>query len=276
MNKSTLTNYLNTITKIVKKHSPEILTGLGIAGMITSTVLAVKATPRALELIEAEKKRQNDELLEDALNSHKDECLHIDRLKPLDVVKVAWKPYIPSVLLSGGSVACLIAANSVNVRRQAALYSAYKLSENALEEYKEKIKETVGEKKAAAIEDKVAKDTVDKNPVSKSEVIITGGGTTLFLEPWSGRYFESDIESVRKAINDLNFEMGFGSEPYISLDQFYDKLNIAHTQGSSLVGWSIKDGQIEANYSSQITDDGRAAIVINWLKLPGPGFDDLY
>ena len=52
MNKSSIKNALKSIQTTVSKHSPEILTGIGIAGMITTTVLAVRATPKALVLIE--------------------------------------------------------------------------------------------------------------------------------------------------------------------------------------------------------------------------------
>ena len=67
MNKSNVTQLLKTAKKTLSKHSPEILTGIGIAGMITTTALAVKATPKALELIEMEKKHQNEELLQNEI-----------------------------------------------------------------------------------------------------------------------------------------------------------------------------------------------------------------
>ena len=55
MNKESIVNFFNGVRSTMDKHSPEILTGIGITGMITTTVLAVKATPKALELIEESK-----------------------------------------------------------------------------------------------------------------------------------------------------------------------------------------------------------------------------
>lgn len=55
MDKKTIAATIRNMQTAVKKHSPEILTGIGIAGMITTTVLAVRATPKALILIEEKK-----------------------------------------------------------------------------------------------------------------------------------------------------------------------------------------------------------------------------
>ena len=126
----------------VKKHSPTILTGVGIAGMITTTILAVQATPKALRLLE-EKKADISET---------------EKLPPIEVVKAAWKVYVPAVLTGILSTVCLIGANSVNQRRGAALAAAYSLSESALKEYREKVVETIGKKKEQAIRDDIAKD----------------------------------------------------------------------------------------------------------------------
>ena len=132
MNKNTITAAMRSMRTAVKKHSPEILTGIGIAGMITTTVMAVRATPKALILIEEKK----DEL-------------EVDELTPKETIQAAWTCYIPAAAIGTVSVACLIGASSVNMRRRAALATAYTLSESALKEYQEKVVETIGEKKGA-------------------------------------------------------------------------------------------------------------------------------
>ena len=104
----------NTTKRKALKRSPEILTGLGVAGMITTVVLSVKATPKAMKLIEEEKfNRQNEQ---DSI-----------KLTKIETVKVAWKPYIPAIVTGTVSVGCLIGAASVSTRRTAAIATAYKL-----------------------------------------------------------------------------------------------------------------------------------------------------
>lgn len=275
MSKTDVTKYFKMVKQFAKKRSPEILTGIGIAGMITTTVLAVKATPKALQLIEEEKDRRTDKILEGMSPNEDENCWQVVKLKPIEVAKVAWKPYIPAVLLGASSVACLIGANSVHARRQAALYSAYKLSETAFTEYRDKVLETVGEEAEKEVRDKVAKDKVEKNPASKTEIYMTGKGESLFYDPISDRHFMSDIETIRKIVNDLNYAMGYGSEMYVSLSQLYDELGLKHTSISDNIGWNIRDGLIEPDFSSQI-DEGKPCIVLDWLKVPSYDFDSNY
>lgn len=272
MNKPNVNKYFKMATRMVKKRSPEILTGLGIAGMITTTVLAVKATPKALTLIQDAEIEKVDKQVKEGKGP--DEL--VKNLTPVEVVKVAWKPYIPAVLLGTASVACLIGANSVHARRHAALYSAYKLSETAYAEYKDKVVETIGEKKEKKVRDEIAKDKVEKNPASKTEIFMTGKGESLFYDPLSDRYFMSDMESIRKIVNDLNYAMGYGTEMYVSLSQLYDELGLKHTGVSDDIGWNISDGLIEPEFSTQMSDDGRPCIVMDFLVTPQYNYDRVY
>lgn len=245
---SKLSVFFKAARNTASKHSPEILTGIGIAGMITTTVLAVKATPKALKL------------MEDA-QYDKEEDLTVP-----EKVKATWKCYIPATLLGLASVGCLIGANSVNLRRKAALATAYKLSETALAEYKEKVIETVGEEKAKDIKSAIAKDKMEKNPVTKSEVIITDKGESLFCDSISGRYFKSDMNTIEKAVNTINRRLL--NEMSVSLTEFYSEIGLSPTSLSEELGWNMNDGQIEIDFSSQITDDGRPCIYIEYEIAP--------
>lgn len=245
---SKLSVFFKAARNTASKHSPEILTGIGIAGMITTTVLAVKATPKALKL------------MEDA-RYDKEEDLTVP-----EKVKVTWKCYIPATLLGLASVGCLIGVNSVNLRRKAALATAYKLSETALAEYKEKVIETVGEEKAKDIRSAIAKDKMEKNPVTKSEVIITDKGESLFCDSISGRYFKSDMNTIEKAVNTINRRLL--NEMSVSLTEFYSEIGLSPTSLSEELGWNMNEGQIEIDFSSQITDDGRPCIYIEYEIAP--------
>lgn len=256
MNKSTIVNFFKAVRTSASKHSPEILTGLGIAGMITTTVLAVKATPKALQLIEEAEVAKIDSGDEEPLTK-------------VEVVKVAWKPYVPALVLGTASTACLIGASSVSLRRNAALATAYQLSTTALNEYKEKVVETIGEKKDEIIKDKIAKDKVEKNPIGTHDVIITGKGTTLCYDAQFGKYFESDIETIRRSINNINYKLTTGQYEYVSLNELYAELNIPRIDIGDDVGWNIgRDGQVEVDFSAQIADDGRPCIVMQYQVAP--------
>lgn len=250
----------------MEKHSPEILTGVGIAGMITTTVLAVRATPKALILIEEEKRRQNKELYEDAERKGLDGHLRVDWLKPMELVRTTWVCYIPATVTGCLSVACLIGASSVNVKRNAALATAYSLSESALKEYQEKVVQTIGEKKEQEIRDSIAKDKLSRDPVVNKEIIITGRGETLCYDTITSRYFKCDIEKLRRVENELNKRLI--SEMYISLNEFYYEIGLRTTDLGNDLGWNIGDGLINLEFSSQLAEDETPCLVIGYQVAP--------
>ena len=256
MNKLNLAKFTKQTKRFLIKHQPEILTGVGIAGMLTTTVLAVKATPKAIRLLEEKK-----------------EELEVDTLTPVETVKATWKCYIPAALTGVASTACLIGSSSINVRRNAALTAAYKLSETALSEYKSAVVETIGEKKEHLIHDKIAEKQIERNPIDKSSIIITEKGNTLCFDPFSGRYFKSDIDKIRKAENTLNKQIltdAFGEG--VSLNDFYDELGLPHTKRGYEIGWNV-DNLVEIYLSAQIAGEeteyeGTPCIVIEFTTPP--------
>jgi len=248
MKKEIAKSFLSLKTAI-KKHSPEILTGIGIAGMITTTVMAVRATPKALILIEERK-----------------EEIGAEKLEAMDMIKTAWACYIPAAITGTLSVACLIGASSVNARRNAALATAYTLSESALKDYQGKVIEMFGDKKNEAVKDAVAKDKVEKNPVITREVIITEKGNTLCYDAISGRYFKSDIEKIKKAECELNRQIL--DDMYVSLNDFYYEIGLDSVKLGDELGWNVDSGYIDLSFSSQLASDGTPCLVIDYSVAP--------
>lgn len=244
---------LSKVAKNVKaaatKHSPEILTGIGIAGMVTTIVMAVKATPKALILIEEKKNEEG-----------------LDSLTPIETVKASWQCYIPSAIVGTVSIFCLIGASSANLRRNTALATAYTLSESALKGYQGKVVETIGDKKEQFVRDSIAKDKLDENPVTTREVIITEKGNTLCYDTISGRYFKSDIDKLKKAMNELNRNML--DEMFISLNDFYYEIGLSNTKLGDDLGWNVSEGLIDLKFSSQLTDDGTPCVVMDYSIAP--------
>jgi hypothetical protein len=258
MNKQTLSKIVRDMRLSVSKHSPEILIGIGIAGMLTTTVLAVKATPKALQLMEMRK-----------------EELEVESLPPVEVVKTTWKCYIPAAISGAVSIACIVGSNSVNARRNAALATAYKLSETAFSEYRDKVTETIGEKKERVVRDKNSEEQVKNNPVSKTDVIVTGKGQTLCFDPLSSRYFYSDLEKIKRAANKLNYEIN--TSPFynggVTLNNFYDEIGLPSTMTGDSLGWNLNTGLIDIYPSAQMVEEGEEhegepCIVLNYTNPP--------
>lgn len=257
MSKQTLSKFARDMQTSLSRHSPEILMAIGITGMITTTVLAVKATPKAIRLME---ERKNE--------------LEVESLTPVETVKATWKCYVPAAISGVTSVACLIGSHSVNARRNAALAAAYKLSETAFSEYREKVVETIGEKKERVVRDKVSEKQVKDNPISRTEVIVTGKGQTLCFEPLSSRYFYSDLEKIKRAENKLNKDII--TDPFdtgVTVNDFYEEIGLPTTATGDGLGWNLRIGMIDIYPSAQMAEEGtehegEPCIVLNYANPP--------
>lgn len=248
LNKQVVKAGLKQIGKFVDSNSPVILTGMGLAGMITTVVFGIKATPKAEKIIKCEESQ-------------------LERpLTKVEIVKHTWKCYIPTVAMGAASAACIIGGQSVSLRRNAALAGLYAFTDNTLKEYQDKIIETVGEKKNTDILDGMAKDIVDQNPVNELNV-IRAGGDHLCYDPLTGRYFRSDIELINRAMNNLN--KCLIDDRYETLNDFYYLLGLPEVDsivGEDL-GWNT-DKLLDLGFSSQLASNGEPCIVLRYDVAP--------
>ena len=249
MSKGNLSKMTRSVKAALHKHSPEILTGFGIAGMVTTTVLAVRATPKALVLIEQKK----DEL-------------GTDKLTVKETVQTAWKCYVPSAVIGGASVLCLIGASSVNLRRNAALATAYALSESTLKDYQKKVVEEIGEKKEKKVREAVSKEAIEKNPVSKNKIIITGNGDSLCYDMMCKRYFMSSIDKLKKVENELNKRLF--RDNYVSLNEFYSEIGLDDVGAGYYLGWNVEKGLMELSFDCHLNEEGTPCVVVGFENPP--------
>ena len=134
--------------------------------------------------------------------------------------------------------------------------------------------ETIGEKKEELIRDKIHKDRMEKDPVSKNEIFITDKGDTLCYDYYTGRYFKSDIEKIKRAINELNRKMLL--ENYVSLNDFYEEIGLARTSTGDRLGWNTDTGLLDLNFSSQLSEEGKPCLVIDFKVMPKYDFDKFF
>lgn len=249
MSKSKFKKACKAVTLGTRKRFPAILLGFGITGMGTAVVTAITATPKALILLEEAKVE-----------------LDTDELTAKETVETVWKCYVPTAVFFTLSTACLIGSHSISTRRYAALMTAYALSESDLINYKSKVSEIFGEKKEKEVRDALAKDKMDANPARAKEIIITEKGKTLFFEPLSGRYFRSDVNEVKKAVNELNRRML--EETDISVNDFYYEIGLDNTLKGDEIGWNVYKGYIELDLSAHLSAEGEPCIYLGHYQPP--------
>lgn len=240
--------------KFVTDNTPGILTGLGVAGTVTTAVLTGKASySAALMIAEAKIPFERG----DAEEPTKEE-----------LVKLVWKEFIPPAVVGVATVTAIIAANRVGSRRAAALAAAFKVSEKMAEEYKEKVVTTLGKQSEEKMRAKLAEEQMQRTP--GRELVILSGKDTLFFDAFSGRYFNAEIEKVRRAVNEINFQVN--NSFYASLTDFYDMLGLPRTEVSDEFGWNA-DALLEIVFTPVLAENDQPAISITFNKTPIRGYD---
>lgn len=242
---------LKRLEKLTIDNSPAILTAVGVAGTIGTAVLTSKASFKAAKIIRDEQFKENVVALP---MEHED-------LATKEKVKLVWKEFVPPVSAGVATVAAIIGANHIHTRRAAAFAAAYSISEKQFSEYKEKALEKLGLKKEQELRDDIAQDHMTKNPVSGKTVIITDGGDVLCYDTFTGRYFKSSMESIKKAENDVNFQILHDGEA--SVGDLHERLGLKPTPFSEEIGWN-NDKPLEIQYSTVLSDDGRPCISIDF------------
>lgn len=238
------------------KHAPIILTCVAGVSAISATVSAVKATPKATILLQQKK--------EEIAKEEGVKPEEID-LSLQEIIQTTWKLYVPAAAFTTVSLGCMFGAAHINNQRQlgwAALYSATKKASDA---YERQVIEHVGAKENEEIHRKVVQQELKDNPVSRADVIATGKGPYLCYDTLSGRYFMSDIETIRRVVNDMN-QMMIG-QMYISLNEFYQELGLLPVDLGYDNGWNV-DELIDVQFSTMMADDGRPCLVLQYLTQP--------
>lgn len=234
------------------KHSPEILIGLGVAGLLGTTILAVRETPKALKLLENKKKE-----------------LDVEKLSVKDTVKTVWKNYIPCAVLAVTSIACIVGASNISARRNAALAAAYAIGNKAFSDYKEEVINLLGEEKDKEIKERVADKLLKENPVTNKEVIITDNNEHLCYDEITGRYFKSSQNKIKEAQNVINDRLR--DEMWVSLNDLYYELCLPNVRVGDDLGWNVDDGYLDIILSSRIAEDGTPCLTLDYSI--GPRYD---
>lgn len=243
-----LQQIINQAMKVLKANSPELFTGIAVAGVATTAYLAARAGFQSAQLLQGVETLPNDRK---------------ERVKEL--VQHTWRLYVPAGVTGAITIGCIVGAKKTSGQRTAAALAAYSLTEKAFSEYKEKVVEQIGANKEQKVRDELAQDKVTRYPTTSREVIIVGGGHVLCCELYTNRYFRSDMETLRKAQNEINYKIN--NTLYVDLNEFYELIGLPHTSRSGGMGWN-SDKLLELQFSTVLAegDEPCLAFEYNYLK----------
>ena len=245
----------NNSKNMVEKHSPEILAGVGVVGVVASTVMACKATMKLNDILE-ESKETRDKIKEVESNPrYEAEYSHEDAKKDLTInytqtaMKIA-KLYAPAVILGSASLGCLLASNDILRKRNAALSAAYMTVDKSFKEYRQRVVDRFGEEVEKEIRYNIKAEEVTSTVVTEdgSETTLTETVKTMDPNLYSdyakffdeaSPYWQKDpeynlmfLKSQQQYATDLLRARG-----RLFLNEVYDMLGIEKTKAGQIVGW---------------------------------------
>ena len=257
---------LRQVQLFTKRHGATVLTCIGSVGVVATTVSAVKATPKAIRLLEEAKKEKGEELTK------------------VEKIKMAGPKYIPTVLLGVGTLVCIFGANVMNKKQQAAMVSAYTLLDSSYKEYKQKLKELYGEEAHENIVNAIAIEEAREVGITAeclcSNSCLTDdeacGDPVLFYDEWSNRYFESTIEQV--IVAEYHINRNFVLRGFVILNEFYEFLGLDPTDYGSELGWTVEDEfyWVDFNHRRVTLDDGLECYIIEAFWDPSMEWKEYY
>ena len=238
--------FLKTAEHFVSKNASTILSFTAVAGVVSTTVLAVKATPRAIDEIREMSKRNHD----GDPNAYTKQ----------EAIETAWKFYIPTVISGTLTACCILGANVLNQKQQAMLVSAYGYLDQQYKEYRKKVDDVFGDGSDEKVVEEIVKDKMRSyHPI--------GDETLLFYEENYGKRFERTMRDVLDAKYQCN--KLFTTFGYATMNDFYDLLSLDKTKNGDLLGWLQEDicdfynpAWIEFELELVTLDDGMECYII--------------
>lgn len=240
----------------LKKHSPEILVVGGVVGLVTSGVMACKATTKLSTILDDSKEQielfdkvaANPEMVNEEYtveDAEKDKKI----VKVQTAVKVA-KLYAPAIAIGVVSIGAIFASNNIMRKRNVALGAAYATVDQAFKDYRNRVVDRFGEEldkelrynlktkevKETVEDENGKKKTVKKNikymdsPMpSEFAVIYDDGCAGWTKDPEDNKFFL--IQQQRYANERLK------RRGYLSLNEVYELLGFPSTKAGQVVGW---------------------------------------
>ena len=253
---------LNKTKFQVMKHSPEILVISGAIGVVTSAVMACRATTK-LSKVMSEHKTTVEQIHHvanhpEVLPENK-EYTKNDAKKDLAItytqtgLKLA-KLYAPSVILGALSLTCMISSSNILRKRNAALAAAYAAVDNGFKTYRSNVVERFGKEvdkelrysiKAKEFEevetDKNGKEKKVKKTVDVAKIDMPSDYARFFTvgcDNWQ-KDAEHNLWYLKQQQNYANEKLR--AQGYLFLNDVYDMLGIPRSTPGQIVGWVYND-----------------------------------
>lgn len=237
----------NLIRSNTKQNAPALWTAGACVSIVATAYFAITNTLKAVEKLN--EWEENNGVSDDP------------RERLLDRSRLLLPCYAPTLVSGAVGIGCAIAAHKTNRGRTIAALAQGAIAQTALDDYRNKAREWLGEKKDQEIMGKIAEDKIKENPPPGKDVVIAGSGHVLCCELYTGRYFNSDVETLKKAENRLNKKIL--SQDFQTLADFQYMIGLTPTSNSNNIGWT-SSRLMELEISAILTNDDRPCLAFDY------------
>lgn len=273
-----LSKNIHNVGFTIKQHSPTILVGAGVVGIVASAVLACRATLKVHDVFEETKQKREtiNKVLEDKELVAANDYTEKDAKKDLTITYVQGglkliKLYAPSVILGALSISGIIASHHILSKRNVALASAYAIVDKGFKDYRKNVKDRFGERVDYELKhnikaEKIKVESTDENgnavteekevDVKQSELDQYSDYARFFDE--CSPYWTDNAEYNLKFLKDCE---RFANEKLrlegkLFLNEVYKMLGIPESKAGCIVGWVYPQGDIAEDKADGYVDFG--------------------
>ncbi len=255
--KETLVRFGNKALLQLDKHSPQILVGLGIATGVAATGLAVYSTLKVDKVVDHHQNKMADIARKAKQAEQDDELVYEDRAKKHDKAMVyvetgaeLTRLYMPTILLTGVSVACVLSAHHILDKRYTAAAAAFTAVSKEFSDYRSRVRKQFGEEKErdiyqGIVEKEVVDDetgetkterTYDESTVDKDELSRFFDEYSIY---WDKNNPDQNIAHIRSVLHQANDQLY--ANGHLFLNDVYRMLGIADSKEGAVLGWIVDD-----------------------------------
>lgn len=252
---STVTRKLNKVGFTIKKHSPEILAVAGGVGVVTSAVMACKATLKVNDILDDAKNTVEKIHEVREMPEMVDKYTEEDSKKDLAIVYIQTgvkliKLYGPSVLLGTASLGCIFTSHKILRKRNMALAAAYATVDRGFKEYRSRVVERFGKELDRELKYNIRAKEIEEVVVNEDGTQTSVKNTVEAVDPnvYSeyARFYDDGCLGWSKSSEDnlyfLKCQQNHANEllqsrGHLFLNEVYDMLGIPRTKAGQVVGW---------------------------------------
>ena len=224
-----------------KANSPVILAGAAAIGVIGVAVSAVKATQKADDIL------QENEI-------DKEETSTAERLA------LTWKCYIPTAILTAGTLACIAGGTAIGVRRLAAATLAYEVANGKLTNAREEIEKFFGEPGEKMFDTAMAEKTKPVD-IDGNYLIPESPNRFWVVDPFGRRWITDDI-TLKRSQNLLNEKLI--TDGRASVNDWYDINSQEPSEIGDYFSWDAGNRILDMNFREARMIDGLPHVYLDY------------